>query len=357
MNGAEDESVERLRQAYNAGNLTLYLGAGVSVENGLPTWQQLVLAMYFYALDDAEPRDQRPFPNYLFAIAEWVLERRKEPLEITARKIRKLYDGAAFIERLRETLYAGFRENPRDRFIQEPPRDQMLNQNKTLGAVIKLCSTRKAGAGVRSVVSYNYDNLIEFALGLERAQPIWKAHEEIAEGKLPVYHVHGYVPMRGNASEPDKIIFTEEQYHSASEDVYSWSNLVQIQAMSSSVGPMIGLSLTDPNMRRLLDAVRKIPVRPVHYVLLPEPQLSKPTDQDLKSIDSNAEKYHKRFTGSGIKTGSSKYEKITELIWDSERWDKEHQTNVLKDLGVRPIWYSNHEEIPDRINELTAPGN
>ena len=57
MNGAEDESVERLRQAYNAGNLTLYLGAGVSVGNGLPTWQQLVLAMYFNALDDAEPRD------------------------------------------------------------------------------------------------------------------------------------------------------------------------------------------------------------------------------------------------------------------------------------------------------------
>src|SRR5262245_1272825 len=33
--------IEEIREAYRHGNLTLYLGAGVSKGNGLPTWAEL----------------------------------------------------------------------------------------------------------------------------------------------------------------------------------------------------------------------------------------------------------------------------------------------------------------------------
>jgi hypothetical protein len=347
---SDQESIRRLRKALQEGDLTLFLGAGVSVGSGLPNWQQLVLAMYFDALEEAEPRGLRPFPNYLFAIAEWVLERRREPLEITARKIQRLYPPEKFLDRLQQTLYAGFRVDPNDRFIQEPPREPLLAQNQTLAAVIRLCRS-----GVRSVVSYNYDNLLEYGLGDGRAEPVWNIREQIPSGRLPVYHVHGYVPMRGTGSKPKEIVFTEEQYHSAAETAYSWSNLVQIQAMASSVGLMIGLSMTDPNMRRLLDAVRKIPVRLPHFALLQEPALSNPSDEDVTSIDGNAAKYYQRFTDSGIKTGASRFEKIRDLIRESEFWDRSHQTSLLRDLGVEPIWYQDHREIPNVIGRITAP--
>jgi hypothetical protein len=78
-----DEAIAELRQAYQRHRLTLYLGAGVSVGSGLPTWDRLVLAMYFNAIAQKKMGDRRPFPNYLYAIADWHLKRTPVPLEIT----------------------------------------------------------------------------------------------------------------------------------------------------------------------------------------------------------------------------------------------------------------------------------
>ena len=46
----EAEALAYLGGAHRRGDITLYLGAGVSVGNGLPTWEQLVLSMYYSAL-------------------------------------------------------------------------------------------------------------------------------------------------------------------------------------------------------------------------------------------------------------------------------------------------------------------
>ena len=134
-----DTLIKQLKRAYRANNLTLYLGAGVSQGNGLPSWEKLVLAMYFAAVKrDDIVAAIRPFPNYLFAIAEWHLERRKEPLDITARKIRNLYqDEKVFLDKLHETLYAGF-VRPRDQTIQTPNVQTLLNANSTLKSVANL---------------------------------------------------------------------------------------------------------------------------------------------------------------------------------------------------------------------------
>ena len=102
----------------------------------------------------------------------------------------------------------------------------------------------------------------------------------LREGALPVYHVHGYVPAppeRGG-SKPDEIVFTEDQYHRTAQDVYSWSNLIQLHAMTRSVGLMIGLSLADRNMRRLLDATTRAPMPGGNYALLQRRRTVPPTD-------------------------------------------------------------------------------
>ncbi len=85
------QHIEEIRQAYRRGNLTLYVGAGVSKGNGLPTWPELVLAMYFTAMEGDWKYQWRPYSNYLYAIAEWQLQQRIEPPEITAQKIRQFY--------------------------------------------------------------------------------------------------------------------------------------------------------------------------------------------------------------------------------------------------------------------------
>jgi len=51
---SREESIKDLRRAFKNNNLGIYLGAGVSIENNLPTWEKLVLAMYFNKISEQQ---------------------------------------------------------------------------------------------------------------------------------------------------------------------------------------------------------------------------------------------------------------------------------------------------------------
>lgn len=342
------EYIKDLRFAYQDRNLTLYLGAGVSLGNGLPSWEHLVLSMYYSGLQErARDGIETPYPNYLFAIAEWHLEKRREPLDITARKIHRLYNKRDFLRKLKNTLYAGPQH-------QTPDRNRLLQANQTLNSIVGMCVPQEPiRAGVRSVISYNYDNLLELGLnGRAKVRPVWRDNQKIKSGVMPIYHVHGYVPIEGRGSRADEIVFTEEQYHLVAQNAYSWSNLVQIQSMSTSVGLMIGLSLTDRNMRRLLDAIRKTPVQPRNYILLREPSWPEPEKSEIEEIDKRAREYFRKFQDSGIKTEARRHQQIGKIIKGIEDRYLEEQASILEELGVYPIWYKDHSEIPKIISKI-----
>jgi hypothetical protein len=301
---SEEQAIEELRDAFKQKRLTLYLGAGVSVASELPTWDRLVLSMYFKAIAEQQMQGWRPFANYLYAIAEWHLKRSPVPLEITARKIRKYYpDQDKFLLKLREALYELF-VKPLSGEINNPYAGLIRQKNSTLNAVVELIQAggTRPGEGVKSVITYNYDNLLEIALNDFPHQAVFDRNR-FDPDKLPVYHVHGYVPFSPaeEGSAGDEIVFTEDQYHLVAQDSYGWSNVVQIQALSGSVGLMIGLSLGDRNMRRLLDAISKAPVGARNYALIAQPTWKAATDGELDAIHETAKGYIDRFRNSGIK--------------------------------------------------------
>jgi len=315
--------------------------------------------MYFSAISEEYLQGWRPYPNYLFAIAEWHLDRTHEPLDITARKLRKCYEAkgrGALLDNLRKTLYAGFAK-PRYKGFQHLDARTLRQANPTLDAVAQLCERSHIDGGVRAVITENYDNLLEIALDRVPFQPIWNPNA-LEHGKLPIYHVHGYVPIEGEGSAENEIVFTEEQYHLAAQNAYSWSNLAQIQCMSSSVGLMVGLSMSDRNMRRLLDAVMDTPVRSTNFALLRRPQWVTPTDQEVGQIHTAAIQYFERFQRSGVKPGikgGKGREEILGIIGQVERLDQEQQEFVLKQLGVHPIWYEDHSEVPRLLDRISRP--
>ena len=142
-----EEAIDALKKAFKAGNITLYLGAGVSVANGLPSWEQLILAMYFAAISEEKMKGWRPFPNYLYAIAEFQLQRSQEPLEIMARKIRKYYPSAdEFLKYLKMTLYQGFMHEDTES-LQPMDASQLIAANPTLAAVAGLCDASAPQVG------------------------------------------------------------------------------------------------------------------------------------------------------------------------------------------------------------------
>lgn len=383
-----DTSLETLRKAYGNKNLTLYLGAGVSVDNGLPTWEKLVLAMYFSKISEQSFGGWRPFSNYLFAIAEWHLANSSEPLDITARKLRKYYDSGSgdeeeFLKSLYQTLYGGFLDTDRN----GEPFDYIDNwllrdANTTLDAVAKLCESPNSNqAGIRAVISYNYDDLLEIALGDFPYHSIFRPTTTTTD-KLPIYHVHGFVPLRKDAdrSEGHEIVFTEDQYHRVARDPYYWSNLIQLQSMSGSVGLMIGLSLSDRNIRRLLDAVKNAPIDSDNFALLKTPDKTPPEAEILDDIHEKAKSYLEKFERSGIKSdqgseilfqrpglkserpttmasrngvGGPRYRgEIAGIIKKVKKLDLEQQEYVLQQLGITPIWFSQYSEIPGILEQI-----
>ena len=349
-----DDALSRLSNAYHQGDLSLYLGAGVSVANGLPNWEKLVISMYIDVINEQGLGSWRPFVNYLYAIAEWHLDRQHEPLEVTARKLRMYYETPEqFLDHLRRILYAGFSYDYSARF-STPDRDNLRTANSTLDAVAQLC---ESNPGVlRAVITYNYDCLLEIALGKLPYQSFWKS-EPLKPNRMPIYHVHGYVPLDSDyGSNPEEIVFTEEQYHRTAQDPYFWSNLVQIQHLSNSVGLMVGLSLTDRNMRRLLDAIMTTPQRSENYAFIKEPNWQRPADNELTEIHENAQKYLERINSSGGMVPGTKgefyREEIAGIINAVSSLDKEQDTFVLEQLGVYPIWYREHHEIASMLQTI-----
>lgn len=376
------DKYEALRRAYRDQNLTLYLGAGVSIGSQLPSWEKLVLAMYVNKISELNMGGWRPYSNYLYAISEWQFKNSEEPLEITARKLRKYYEKGnknSFLADLHAVLYGSLLQ---DEQPSPAANGGFLRQNNaTLDSVARLCEAH--ARGVRAVVTYNYDSLLEIALDKFRHQSVF-AQTVLGERSLPIYHVHGYVPLHRNVkgSKGDDIIFTEDQYHLVAENPYFWSNLVQLQLMSHSVGLMIGLSLSDRNMRRLLDAVRKSPIHANNFALLKEPEMQSPEVDVLEEIHRKAIQYFEEFNQSGIKSNQNigggilyrrpgvktnypnikssrqgikgpRYQtEIAGIIEQVQLIARDQQEYVLNQLGITPIWFHEYSDIPVVLNEI-----
>ena len=83
------------------------------------------------------------------------------------------------------------------------------------------------------------------------------------KGRIPYYFCHGFLqvpsigpkPLPGTppaALSESKMVFSESDYLNLANNVFSWQSSVFIRAAMSDRIVFVGLSLTDPNMRRWL---------------------------------------------------------------------------------------------------------
>ena len=121
------------------------------------------------------------------------------------------------------------------------------------------------------------------------------------------------------------LIFSEEDYHKVYRDAYCWSNLTQLNAFRDSTCLFIGCSLTDPNVRRLLDIAAQNSESPRHYAILMR------QSYDLSSIE-----------GSINSTTVDLYERI----------DNNIRENFFESIGLNIIWIDKYEEIPKILSAL-----
>jgi hypothetical protein len=190
---------------------------------------------------------------------------------------------------------------------------------------------------------------------------------------LPIYHVHGFLPARfpwtpypkGTSSLPEEIVLTEDQYHRQAADPFSWSNLVQLQAAADSVGMTIGLSMTDPNMRRILDISAKSATRPEIYALIPRPEAVPPNDQQVDAVVEATNRLLRRghpWLGNSVDKEVPRSKRIVQRaknVWKQlDDMGLARQVKVMSELGIYPVW-CNHDEVAaivDRISQRPNSG-
>jgi hypothetical protein len=340
-----ESDLKGLRQAWQKRQLVLFLGAGVSIPYGLPSWKSLVLELLF---EHAQGTRQlgRLWPHYRRAVASWmtdyfdydplVLARMVErDLRLKDSNKRSTDQAALFLERLRTHMYSNYRK-PKERTI--------------LQAICELVAQSNEHSGIDSVVTFNFDDLLETELGKLNvsAQSITSANRQKGAG-LRVIHPHGYVPQKGPISRQD-IVFTEPDYHRLTESVFHWGLSEIVERLRKTTVLFIGLSMSDPSLRRLLDASHNSDIPPHWQIQKRHAVRDHEVLQAMTEIERRARDYA-ALLGSGLderKTPPELEESVHAALRQADTYDRE----VFESMGVKTIWVDRFDEIIDVISAI-----
>jgi hypothetical protein len=333
---SEEAQINDLIVSHKKLKLVFVLGAGVSKNYGLPDWNTLLQKLLIKILESK----QKP-PHNLRVDADTDVLKTLFPQSpiILARNIHLLFDDpdeGSFENLVRESMYEQINDTKIDRTFEE---------------LQKLCTPCETGLNIDSIITLNFDDILEKYLTSYVCEPIYEAGIKPKSGKLPVYHVHGFLPRKESKEKLDnsnKIIFSEDLYHQLYTDVYCWSNIVQINKFTNNTCLFIGISLTDPNLRRLLDVAKKLrgDETASHYII--KERYNKTKIIAKVSMTGTYEEINKR------KETIQKYEdedllqSLFDYIEESERRD-------ALSFGVDIIWVDNYnEEIPKILQKIRS---
>jgi hypothetical protein len=338
-----------LRAAWTKRELVLFLGAGLSIPYGLPSWRSLVLELLF---DQAEgTRRLGPmWPHYRRAVASWMTDQFAYDPLVLARLVEHSLskrDGvdsegevSRFLERVRFHLYAQL----------HPPAPRTLVQ--TVSDLLA-----KDPSGIPAVVTFNFDDLLETELQSRGVPfvPVAGPDRQRGEG-VRILHVHGFVPRKGPIAR-SPLVFTEPDYHRLTESMFHWGLAEIVEALRKRTVLFLGLSMSDPSLRRLLDASRNTPIPP-HYQIQKRHAVE---PRDLAAAMADVER-RARLYAEQMGRGDDEAKRPDELedavraaVAQADTYDRE----IFESMGVKTIWVDSFDHIPaivDAIADAAAAG-
>lgn len=298
--------IKNLKEAYNNGNLTLFCGAGISYDAGIPTWNTLLKSLLKAVYDGNEE-----IPDIDTRLANLFQKRINVSPLILAQYLKTLL-GKKFTTTVRDVLYK-----------------ECTDISKTIDSISELSRQKRNRKALKAIISFNFDDLIEENLTKEKIdhKSIFSEGERYREEEIPIYHPHGFLPRSKTLTSKNQIVFSEDAYHSQFIDAFSWGNLVQLNHLNNSICIFIGISLTDPNMRRLLDvSMRKNgKAEKNHYIIKKRYHIDElyPEHEHIRLKDK----------------------KIIPILESIEEQD-------ANNLGFNVIWINDFKEIPNILNEI-----
>lgn len=324
---------ENLSIAYKNDELVLVLGAGVSVSYNLPSWDNLLQKLLFYTLKNGNNDHDEDASTLLSKLFTRLFD--NSPL-ISARYLEEYFKkkNLNLNETLRKVLYEGI-----DR----------TSDSDTYKEILQYCIAPGKSPNLDSIITYNYDDILETMLKNSKIEipfkPIYKIGMNVSNGDLPIYHVHGYLPENSDIDEENIITLSENFYHKQYNEVYSWNNMVQINKFREKTCLFIGISLTDPNIRRLLDVamMQRGSISKYHY-LIKKRYKKEWLENKLKIILDNDNDLFNEKNRTNISLDDT-VESLMKMMEEFEELD-------AQSFGLQIIWINDFSEIPIILKEI-----
>lgn len=180
-----------------------------------------------------------------------------------------------------------------------------IRESKLVNAIVDCVDSKK----LRSIITYNYDDILEREL-IKRKVSFFSVdgRNRPTAYQFPVFHVHGFIPSEEDKSYDMNVVLSEDEYHALYNNAFHWSNIEQVHAMVQTTCFFIGLSMKDPNLRRLLDiAQQRGSGNPSHYAFLRRGEYKQPQKAE----------------------------------------------RIFYEMGVNVIWYERHNQLPKLIRAIT----
>lgn len=326
-----DKIVDKLRDNYIKGQFSLFLGAGVSSSAGMPDWNTLLNSLFVSYLTQEFDNDGDLSDSDIGELVDRLNSIDEPSALMAARYLRK---GLVKNNSEEEEFTTAITRN-----LYKLRNSKFEIDSSLIRSIAAMCMPRRTGAKVRSVITYNFDDLLERQLSKNGIlyHCVYTENESYDPDELPIYHVHGFLPeerKKYTALDHSTLVFSEEGYHQIYSDAYHWSNLVQLNSLRENNCLMVGLSMTDPNLRRLLDISARNIERSKHYTF-------------MKRLKSDSFCYQEN---------SKQREQIVSNLDGAKKFlERHHNLNeeLMKELGVTVIWYESYGEIPEIIQKIT----
>lgn len=238
--------IEDIKKAIDKKSFGLYIGAGLSIGAGLPSWAQLL--------------------NELIDI----IERKNLFNSDKCQEMRLLSNNPSkyllLAEEIRELIQSDLERLIRDRF-----EDKNKQPTETHDILVKLKS--------KFIITTNYDTLIEKALvkNFVNFFPTVYTYKDASSINYSLWNNdHFVLKAHGDAKTPKEIILTEKDYRNIIYNQSGYQSILHAIFSTNSI-LFVGASLNDPELLLLLGYIHNIfhGGSPTHYALMAEETVTK----------------------------------------------------------------------------------
>jgi SIR2-like domain len=270
--------------------LGLILGAGVSIDAGLPTWKGLVerLTAKFPAVEKAfaAHRSAGLQETYITQIAYALHQASIKGTSSTLpRQFEQYQVDSTWMEIVHQQLYRDIASFTYDKILQ---RHSYLH---SLGRLV--CRTELT-------VNFNFDDLvdeaaIDFARSRNKVQPeiISRPKIETRRDASVIYHINGSLPREARRRRSENLIFTEDAFADVLISPTLHESDFLMSRFATTTFLLLGTSLNDNSLKNMLRAGMKRNPANHHYIIYWENSAHRRTDEERQHIfDVNLDVYN-----------------------------------------------------------------